>query len=99
MKTIATLLLCTSLLTMGCDDDSEINRDSIEFFRQHLDADMNFKNLKATFGKPDEDIGSGIHIYVYNLEDGTKVQIGYTDKILYAFHRDENDQLLEALIN
>jgi hypothetical protein len=50
------------------------------------------------FGAPDRDIGSGIHIYVYDLSDGTKVYIGYTDKIMYARHMSSSGQVLHNLI-
>ena len=39
-------------------------------------------------GKPDRDIGSGLMIYEYGLDDGSKVLLGFPgpDKILYAKH-------------
>jgi hypothetical protein len=80
----------------GCDDSDDL--DSIEHFRQHLKADMNYNSLIRTFGKPDDDVGSGIHIYIYHLTDGTKVQIGFTNKILYAKLVDRNDYLIDVLI-
>jgi hypothetical protein len=86
-----------AVISASCDE-SDTNRDSIEYFQCHLKSDMNYKKLTFIFGEPDSDIGSGIHIYVYNLDDGTKVYVGYTDKILYARHFDQNDQLLEELI-
>lgn len=52
---------------------------------------------EKVFGAPDDDIGSGIHIYVYNLKDGTQVHIAYTDKLLSARHVDGN-QFLDKII-
>ena len=75
-----------------------MNRDSIEYFQSFLKPDMDYKRLKSVFGEPDGDTGSGIHIYFYDLDDGTKVIIGFTDKILYARHVDQDHQLLDELI-
>jgi hypothetical protein len=80
----------------GCDD-SVVNRNSIEYFQKHLREEMEYSDLRLRFGEPDADIGSGIHIYVYNLDDGTQVTIGFTDKILYARHINET-QILSELI-
>ncbi len=79
----------------SCEEESGIPRDSIEYFQKYLKADMDYSDMKSIFGKPD--VGSGIHIYVYNLKDGTQVTIGYTDKIIYARHIDET-QVLKELI-
>jgi hypothetical protein len=92
-------IILIGFLVAGCTDtDLEKQTDSITYFEQHLKADMKYEDLKSTFGKPDNDIGSGIHIYQYNLQDGTKIHIGFVDKILYARHVDVNDQLIEVLI-
>jgi len=72
--------------------------DTVEYFKLHLTADMNYTSITQKFGQPDGDKGSGIHIYVYRLKDGTAIWIGYTDKILYARHMDSNDQLIATLI-
>ena len=42
--------------------------------------------------------GSGIHVYVYKLQDGIEIWIGYTDRIMYARHMSTNGQLLHTLI-
>lgn len=59
---------------------------------------MTFTSIVEIFGQPSKDIGSGIHIYVYPLIDLTEVWIGYTDKILYARHMNQNQLLIETLI-
>ena len=97
-KTFLILIGVAFLLTNCNNSDVEKQADSIAYFEQHLKADMKYENLKTTFGEPDNDIGSGIHIYQYNLEDGSKIHIGYVDKILYARHVDVNDQLIKVLI-
>ncbi|MGY5148393.1 MAG: hypothetical protein ACW9W4_10385 [Candidatus Nitrosopumilus sp. bin_7KS] len=43
------------------------------------------------------DIGSGIHIYVYELNDSSKIWIGYADKIMYVEHVDSDGNILETI--
>ena len=96
MKKIFIILI--GFLLAGCTDTDSEKQDSIAYFKQHLKADMKYEGLTRTFGEPNNDIGSGIHIYLYNLQDGTKIHIGFVDRILYARHVDANDQLIEVLI-
>ena len=96
MKKVLVILI--GFLSVCCHTDVEQQANTVGYFEQHLKADMNYGNLKSTFGEPANDIGSGIHIYQYNLQDGTKIHIGFVDKILYARHVDANDQLIKTLI-
>ena len=92
-------IILIALLFVSCADTGlETSPDSVAYFERHLKVDMNYEKLKRTFGEPDNDIGSGIHIYVYNLQDGTKIHIGFVDRVLYANHVDANDQFIEELI-
>jgi len=91
-------ILFVITFVMSCSDDSTINRDTFAYFEKNLKADMKYSDLKLIFGVPDEDIGSGIHIYVYHLEDGTQIIIGYTDYIHNARHFDQDQNLLHELI-
>lgn len=94
------------LLLMGCllvtckkqDPKPDSNQPTFEDFSRFLTKDMDYTAIVLTFGEPDRDIGSGIHIYVYDLEDSTEIWIGYVDKILYARHMDKNRNLLDVLI-
>ncbi len=95
MKVLYCLLIF--LAVVSCDEESGLSRDSIEYFQKYLKEDMRYSQMKSIFGEPDADIGSGIHIYVYNLEDGTQVTIGYTDRIIYARHIDELQVLTELI--
>ena len=95
MKILLFLLLC--MVAVSCEEDSGLNRDSIEYFQKYLKGDMKYSEMKLIFGEPDADIGSGIHIYVYHLDDGTKVTIGYTDRIIYAKQIDEMQVLTELI--
>jgi len=91
-------MLIGFLFAACADTAEETQKDSFAYFEQHLKADMTLENIRSTFGEPDNDIGSGIHIYQYILQDGTKIHIGFVDEILYARHVDANDQLIEILI-
>jgi hypothetical protein len=92
------LIILIGFLSVCCDSEVEQQTNTIAYFEQHLKADMKYDNLKSTFGEPANDIGSGIHIYQYNLQDGTKIHIGFVDTILYARHLDANGQLIKTLI-
>jgi hypothetical protein len=69
-----------------------------DYFKDNLKSDMTYNSIVAKFGTPSKDIGSGIHIYVYQLTDSTEIWIGYTDKILYARHVDKNGQIIDNFI-
>jgi hypothetical protein len=97
MKSPFPFLLALALIVGGCDEPDP-HRDTLEYFQLYLTPEMKFDNLQKTFGNPDGDVGSGVHIYIYNLSDGTKIQIGYTDSILYANQLDNGNQLLLSLI-
>ena len=98
MKFLLTNLIFVFLLACCSEVEQVADPDTSEYFKHHLQADMSYKAIRRTFGEPDRDIGSGIHIYVYMLDDSTEIRIGYTDKILYAVHVDSSNQLLEILI-
>ena len=99
MKKIIFFFFLNSFVIVACNkNDSQNNRDSYAYFSKELKANMDYNSIVNKFGEPDEDKGSGIHIYVYKLQDGTEVWIGYTDKILYARHMNNNGQLLHTLI-
>ena len=84
---------------MSCSDEEIHTKDTcLTNFQIFLTADMDYTSIVETFGEPDKDIGSGIHIYVYELEDDTEIWIGYTDQILYARHVDQDQNILHTLI-
>ena len=71
---------------------------TLDDFKDTLDETQDIDEIFFKFGKPHNDIGSGIHIYVYDLNDFTQVQIGYTDEILYIHHVNSDGNLLEQLL-
>ncbi len=38
---------------------------------------MSYDDVVASVGEADEDIGSGIHLMVYGLEDGTEIVLSF----------------------
>jgi hypothetical protein len=55
-----------------------------------IEQDTTIPQVFGRLGAPSRDIGSGIHIYEYLLEDGSSVIIGSPDAsvILYVRHGD-----------
>ena len=70
---------------------------TLDDFKNTLNESQDIDTIFFKFGKPHDDIGSGIHIYVYELNDFTQVWIGYTDEILYVQHVDAEGNILETL--
>ena len=71
---------------------------TLDDFRNTLNESQDIETIFFKFGDPHDDIGSGIHIYVYELNDSTQVWIGYADHILYVHHVDSDGNLLEQLL-
>jgi len=93
-KIILINIICIYLLS--CTKNKE--KDTYEYFRDNIYATMTYHDLLKKFGEADADIGSGIHIYVYNLSDGSKIFIGYTDHVHYANHNAADGTLLHVII-
>jgi shikimate 5-dehydrogenase len=85
---------------MSCSKENNSTKQGFTYsnFENNLKSDMNYNSIVAKFGEPSNDIGSGIHIYVYQLIDSTEIWIGYADKIIYARHMDKNQQILNTII-
>ncbi len=99
MKKFILYIIVLAGITISCSKNNSADlKGNFDYFNTHLTADMSYADLVKIFGEPDEDIGSGIHIYVYKLSDSTSIIIGYTDKILYAKHVDSDQQLLHIII-
>lgn len=96
------VFLLSLLIFMACSyEHSTIDNEralTYDDFKNNLKSDMSYNSITAKFGTPSKDIGSGIHIYVYELTDSSKVWIGYTDKIIYAKHIGIDQVALEDLI-
>src|SRR5438067_6794354 len=88
------LLMLTFCLTIECRSTEQAlaqrtppTARTIEVFHR-IKRQMSMKQVIDICGVPDEDIGSGIHIYVYKLADGSLLRIGTPDKkrLIYVAH-------------
>ncbi len=70
---------------------------TLDDFKNTLNESQDIETIFFKFGEPHADIGSGIHIYVYELNDSTQIWIGYIDRILYVQHVDSDGNKLERL--
>ena len=100
MKKFLLFLVLYGLLAAACSkkNDDDPQPDSLEYFTANLQAGMKYDALLNKFGQPDNDIGSGLHIYVYQLNDGSSVYIGFTDTLMYARHVNSSGQVLHNII-
>ena len=87
MNRLVLIVLLVSTLFLGCQKEDPM-KDELTFadFQRELKVGMNYSDIILKFGDPDKEIGSGIHIYVYELTDSSEVWIGYTNKIEYIVH-------------
>lgn len=97
-KNILFFLLLAAIAISCSKKNAGCGKDSFEYFNTHLTKAMTYAELVKIFEEPDEDIGSGIHVYVYQLCDATRIIIGFSDKIHYARHVDSNLQVLHTII-
>ena len=70
---------------------------TLDDFKNVLSEPYDIDEIFSKFGEPHDDIGSGIHIYVYELNDNTEIWIGYVDDIWYVKHIDAGGNKLEDL--
>lgn len=100
MKSKIYLFAFFLLVFLSCTKENDSTKPRFEYsdYKDNLKPDMTYNSIVAKFGEPSKDIGSGIHIYVYQLTDSTEIWIGYTDKIIYARYMDKNHQIIENLI-
>ena len=99
MKSTIYFFVFFLVIFISCKKENELSKPKLtySFFKDNLKSDMTYNSFVTKFGEPTKDIGSGIHIYVFKLNDSTEIWIGYTDKIMYATHMDKNQQLIVKL--
>ncbi|WP_028981715.1 hypothetical protein [Sporocytophaga myxococcoides] len=71
---------------------------SLTDFETKIKSDMDYYSMVEAFGKPAKDIGRGIHIYVYDLKDSTKMLVGFTDKVLYAKQVNHKEEIVKDVL-
>ena len=97
MKIVIVPLLSFLLAAGACSEEEKPL--TYEMFQEHLYRDMTYQQMVLYFGRPLTDIGSGIHIYVYPLDDGTTLYLGYTNRLHYARHvSSDGQQLLHEIL-
>ncbi len=70
---------------------------TLDDFKDTLSESQDIDTIFSKFGEPHDNIGSGIHIYVYELNDLTEIWIGYVDDIWFVKHVDADRNELEEL--
>lgn len=75
------------------------SKKTFRYFKKNLRAGMDYPELVSIFGNPAKDTGRGIHIYIYDLKDGSTIWIGYANSIQYAIHKDKDGVQLHNLIS
>jgi len=97
-KICLSLIFITLLISCKKQENIPAHELTISEFKTNLKSEMIYNEIVAKFGEPAKDVGSGIHIYVYVLNDSTEIWIGYVNKIIYARHVDQNRQIIQILI-
>jgi hypothetical protein len=95
------LLILIFCMSFSCNREKPEIHDSrltFEDFQMYLTKNMDYQAIVAKFGPPARDIGSGIHIYVWDLKDNTEMWIGFVSQIMYARHMDKNRNILHTII-
>lgn len=66
----------------------------LEIFKQ-IHPGMSFKDICKIVGWPDGDVGSGMRIFEYKLDDGTIIYLGFSQLDHLTFIRDTEDRIIE----
>lgn len=91
--------MCILTISYSCTDDSNEKTLTVEMFVNSLERNMSYDQLVDLFGEPNRDEGSGIHIYIWILEDGTEVGIGFAGGyIYYVYHVDNEGNIIKTII-
>ena len=99
MRIITLVISLFLLVTLSCSENKKLDRVELTYseFQNKLKLNMNYDSIVSIFGDPSKDAGSGIHIYVYPLNDSSEIWIGYTDRIMYVKRVDKDQQFIENL--
>ena len=79
-------LLILAVAACGRPDTSPGQARTLEDFQPHLTVRLTPVLARAQFGPPDEETGSGLRIYIYRLDDGRRLWLGFPGDapIVYA---------------
>jgi hypothetical protein len=70
----------------------------VEAFRE-LRKGLSLGDVEAWVGNAEKDVGSGIHVLAYRLDDGSRVLIGFPDfnKLIYVKHEDKTGKAVDLV--
>jgi hypothetical protein len=84
----AAALALVMLIVSACDRDpvSPDRERALADFQPYLTSQLTAADARARFGRPDEETGSGLRIYIYRFDDGRRLWLGFPGDapILYA---------------
>jgi hypothetical protein len=74
-----------------------LERKEKKYFESKLNKTFTLKDAERAFGKPDRVTGSGLTIFVYVLDDGREIWLGFAGDrpILYAKVKEKNNSFTE----
>ena len=79
----------------GSEDSGRVSRSEFDFLR----LGMSYQEVVDRVGEADRDVGSGIHIMVYDLSDGTQLMLSFASlEDLMAVHLYNPDRDTRELI-
>ena len=73
------------------------NPRTLDYFTTRLDKTLTAAKAVEKFGKPDRDLPTGLVIYEYQLDDGSKVRLGFPGPtaIIYAKHFSKDGKITD----
>ena len=84
MRRLALLFALACVLSMGAwscqraaSPSSPDPVSGLTRFEPYLNAQLTPAIARARFGQPDEETGSGLRIYIYKLNDGRRLWLGF----------------------
>ena len=104
---VAIMSLCThaspdssATATYASSTPKNALRYSIDYYKS-LSLNTPLATITSKIGKPDADIGSGIHIFVYKLPHNEAVWIGSADlqKLMYVKQKKADGTFVNLLYN
>jgi len=79
----------------GSEDGGKMSRSDFDFLR----LGMSYQEVVDRVGEADRDVGSGIHIMVYDFSDGTQLMLSFASlDNLMAVHLYDPDRDTRELI-
>ena len=79
MRTLGFLVVALCIALGACEQQptSPVRARTIDAFEPHLTAGLTPADARRLFGAPDEETGSGLRIYIYQLEGNRELWLGF----------------------